>query len=173
VCDRTPCVEHPRGCRPRSLTLPLRRLSPTELHGPGTAALSHSDQSHPIRVAPPWPLDTAPPFLTYSGRGGLPQDPQCGAESCPRSQEVAEGGGLQSAGSVVDLRVSRGRRTDGRTRGTAAGTRRRGRLWALPVPQPIDLIVLSLIVLGRRLRTACLGAVRPTSCDRQIVASVH
>jgi vancomycin aglycone glucosyltransferase len=43
-----------------------------------------------------------------------------------------------------------------------------GRLCALPVPQPTDLIVLSLIVLGRRLRTACLGAVRPTSCDRQL-----
>jgi hypothetical protein len=38
-----------------------------------------------------------------------------------------------------------------------------GRLWALPVPKPTDLIVLS-----RRLRTACLGAVRPTSCDRQL-----
>ena len=48
-----PYVERPRGCRPRALALPLRRLSPTELRGSGTAALSDSDQSHPIRVAPP------------------------------------------------------------------------------------------------------------------------
>ena len=37
-----------------------------------------------------------------------------------------------------------------------------GRLCALPVPQLTDLIVLS-----RHLR-ACLGAVRATSCDRQL-----
>jgi hypothetical protein len=60
---------------------------------------------------------TAPPFLTYSELGGLPQDPHCGAESCPRSQEVAEGG-LPSAGFVVDLPGFPGPRTDGGTRGT-------------------------------------------------------
>ena len=47
----------------------------------------------------PTALDTAPPFLTYSELGGLPQDPLCGAQSCPRSQEVAEG----EACKVLDL----------------------------------------------------------------------
>jgi hypothetical protein len=55
-CGRVAGQERPRirswGAAERALTLPLRRLSPTELRGSGTAALSDSDR-HPIRVAPP------------------------------------------------------------------------------------------------------------------------
>ena len=64
---------------------------------------------------------------------------------------------------------SQRRRTDGRIRGTdSCGTQSRGALSALSVPSGLILLVLS-----RRLRTACLGAVRATSCDRQIAASVR
>jgi HTH-like domain len=41
--------EPARGCPPRALALPVRRMPPTELRGSSSAALSDSDQSHPIR----------------------------------------------------------------------------------------------------------------------------
>ena len=114
------------------------------------------------------PLDTAPPFLTYNALGGLPQDPQCGAESCPRSQEVAEGGVCKVRDLLSTYRFRGGVEPMVGLAVQQRGLGAEGRLCALRVPQPTDLIGLSLIVLGRRLRTARLGAVRPTFCDRQL-----
>jgi hypothetical protein len=107
--------------------------------------------------------DTAPPFLTYSELGGLPQDPQCGAESCPRSQEVAEGGFCKVRDLLSTYRVSPGLEPMVGHAVASCGTRRGGAAAWTAIAQPTDLIVLN-----RRLRTARLGAVRPTSCDRRL-----
>jgi hypothetical protein len=110
-----------------------------------------------------WIFHTAPPFLTYSELGGLPQDPQCGAESCPRSQEVAEGGFCKVRDLLSTYRVSPGLEPMVGHAVASCGTRRGGAAAWTAIAQPTDLIVLN-----RRLRTARLGAVRPTSCDRRL-----
>jgi hypothetical protein len=111
-----------------------------------------------------WIFHTAPPFLTYSELGGLPQDPHCGAESCPRSQEVAEGGfakcGICCRPTGFPGASNRWWDTRYRQR---RGTPARRAAACTAIAQPTDLIVRS-----RHLRTACLRAVRPTSCDRRL-----
>jgi hypothetical protein len=113
---------------------PLVLRLPPQVHGRSSwttailvrgASLLREELVHLQRTTKGRKITHSLPLSTYSAPGGLRQDPGRAAELSAKARTCGNDR-FASACVVVDVRIARGRRTAGGTRGAVAGIRRGG-----------------------------------------------